>query len=850
MKNIIIGKNSKQEFSKVSGRFNPSLLLVITILLILAILFVIVGCKDKNENQNGQGTTVESIELVGDTIYAEEYYVGDEFPTGQKITVKFSDGRIEDIAVTSDMVSGFDTDIEGEKTVRITYGDRFYEFRLNVYKAIKSIHIDTSLIKKDFYVNEILIFSIYNIIVTHTDDSQKFIQLRENMIVGFKNDMAGYFAFQIKYRSMAENISYKVRGEFELDDFKMDFNFETNTYSVEEYIGNSEDVTIPNLINGYKIGFIAPRIFGDKIHNIKNLTIPFFGATPNDDKGFKYLYDEDVYNNLQNEEIYKLFGSSLSLTISSGYITQIPDSAFLGNVFVRSIVIPEGVTVIKSQAFLSTLIKDIKLPSTLLKIEMGAFAYNFALKYLEIPSSVVELGDNAFYGSSVVIRVSDTPIPSIEENSLDGVVGVIIPVDSYGAYTTDASWNKYSTVYMKSTDVSMVNNQYVVYNKGEENLLIAYVGDLSISEIIIPPYITEIGAGAFQGQLALRSVVLNEGLEKIGESAFQYTYLSTITLPNTLKEIGSYALNLLNIQKLVIPSSVTKLENYFCNQGVLEFKSNTPANYSQLDIDFENIKMIIVPDDLVDSYKSEWPGVSDKIFTKAESQKEFVISNDVLYYYNGNGGNVVIPDGVVKISNFAFSSTSSHFSSLKERNDILSLVIPSSVEIIADYAFCGNVGLKSITIQTGSNLESIGEGAFWGCYNLETFTLPDDSKLKTIGIVAFYKCTKLKQFNFVDNIKEIGAKAFKETGLTSVVFKASSMIVDIGNQAFASCTELKTVVLPNSLLRLENKIFQWSTKITKIQLRSSQTNNINFADDWNLKTKTEVHTVEYNYIDQ
>ena len=56
---------------------------------------------------------------------------------------------------------------------------------------------------------------------------------------------------------------------------------------------------------------------------------------------------------------------------------------------------------------------------------------------------------------------------------------------------------------------------------------------------------------------------------------------------------------------------------------------------------------------------------------------DFEIENGVLKKYTGNGGNVVIPDGVTTIGNEAFSW----------RSSLTSITIPSGVTIIGDNAF-------------------------------------------------------------------------------------------------------------------------------------------------------------------
>ncbi len=91
---------------------------------------------------------------------------------------------------------------------------------------------------------------------------------------------------------------------------------------------------------------------------------------------------------------------------------------------------------------------------------------------------------------------------------------------------------------------------------------------------------------------------------------------------------------------------------------------------------------------------------------------DFVIENGVLKKYTGNGGDVVIPDGVTEIENGAFYSCT----------NLTSITIPGSVTRIRYCAFYECTSLTSVTIPEGVKI--IDGDAFWGCCNLRFITLP------------------------------------------------------------------------------------------------------------------------------
>ena len=105
---------------------------------------------------------------------------------------------------------------------------------------------------------------------------------------------------------------------------------------------------------------------------------------------------------------------------------------------------------------------------------------------------------------------------------------------------------------------------------------------------------------------------------------------------------------------------------------------------------------------------------------------DLVIKNKKLQKYTGEGGDVVIPDGVTSIGKEAFDCCKA----------LTGITIPGSVTSIGDAAFYGCKSLTSITIP--NSVTSIGDSAFCGCEALTSITIPDS--VKSIGDSAFTRC--------------------------------------------------------------------------------------------------------------
>lgn len=77
-------------------------------------------------------------------------------------------------------------------------------------------------------------------------------------------------------------------------------------------------------------------------------------------------------------------------------------------------------------------------------------------------------------------------------------------------------------------------------------------------------------------------------------------------------------------------------------------------------------------------------------------------------FYNSKIEDIIIPDTVTKIGDYAFSLCS----------DLTSITIPDSVTCIGNYAFSGCSSLESIKLP--DSVDRISEGAFYDCKMLKS----------------------------------------------------------------------------------------------------------------------------------
>ena len=286
------------------------------------------------------------------------------------------------------------------------------------------------------------------------------------------------------------------------------------------------------------------------------------------------------------------------------------------------------------------------------------------------------------------------------------------------------------------------------------------------ASITIPDSVTSIGIGAFENCSGLTSIVILDSVTSIGDSAFyNCSGLKSVTIGNSVASVGGGAFyNCSGLKSVTIGNSVTSIGG-----GAFENCSGLTS--------------IVIPDSVT--------SIGDYAFSHCSGLTSITIPNNVTsigefaFSYCRGLTSVTIGNGVTSIGISAFKDCSlieviwnaenctkagSPYNLIFRNNNLKTVTIGDNVKTIPSYAFYGCSGLKSVTI--GNSVTSIDYQAFYGCNGLTSITIPNS--VTSIDDSAFYSCIGLTSVTIGNGVTYIGDKAFYGCrGLSEIRFNGT-----------------------------------------------------------------------------
>lgn len=298
-----------------------------------------------------------------------------------------------------------------------------------------------------------------------------------------------------------------------------------------------------------------------------------------------------------------------------------------------------------------------------------------------------------------------------------------------------------------------------------------------LTSVWIPASVRAIDDSAFAGQ-PLTQVTFQDDeahpsqLETIGERAFSYTPLESVSLPRSLKTAG-----------LETFSDMAKLRSVHVGpnvqaDGLFAAFARTPL--------LESIE--------VDAANQNYQSLDGVLYTKD-------LTHLATYPQAKNsGGSYTVAEETAFIDEGAFASA-----------QITSVTLPSHLRNVGKGAF---VGARITSLTLPDAFESMDDTAFWYMSKLERVDLGGATMLPDS---AFRYDRALAEVNFrpdLNRLAEVGDYAFDTTALTSATLPDS--VTSIGKGAFSNDTALTSLHLGSGIASIGESAFVGSNNLASL----------------------------------
>ncbi len=347
-----------------------------------------------------------------------------------------------------------------------------------------------------------------------------------------------------------------------------------------------------------------------------------------------------------------------------------------------------------------------------------------------------------------------TSVPSIDADAFKGCVnlktlGIPSSITFIDASAFVGCSSLYQVKFEKDSKLTVLEGKF---SESSDSYSGVFANCTSLKYVNIPSSVTEIKAGAFQNCKNLVEVKFEDSssLRTIGGGHNMYTKTSAGSTSYYIARYGAFAF-CTSLREIEIPSSVETIEE--C--AFIGCTNLSSVNFEQ-----------------------------DSRLTHLKGGYAYKKYGSKIYY-----------------------EAKSTFGCFQDCVSLLSICIPSNVEVIDACVFQNCSSLASVTFEPNSKLREFGDGCSGGTYY-------------TFITGAFAKCTSLTSITIPASVEKIGIGTFNLCeSLTSVYFEDNSQLTTIGG-AKGSIDSYE----PNSQGTKEYGAFSYCMSLTSITIPSNVTN--------------------------
>lgn len=460
--------------------------------------------------------------------------------------------------------------------------------------------------------------------------------------------------------------------------------------------------------------------------------------------GSNAFYGSHVnYVDLPKNSLKELAGSAFySCDIKGieipGSVGVINGSTFYGS-HMGWVILGEGITEVKDNAFFATNIGSLRLPSTMKTIGDGAFSSCSKLTSLTINNGLETVADNAFNNCNSLYKIFSfaAKMPKGLENSLlpsgqytssgrttysvsdimkNGTAFGIVKVRSDLNTWFDYKGVRYLPSQAGSTDLIAIDATYGKddftvevpqkftangknYNVKELGVYLLG-GQTVMTKVNVTNPITVVPNGFANYAMNLKEVSLPKTVVDLGQYCFAQTdSLATIDLPEGLTNIGVAAFYYSGLKELTVPANVTLMDN---------------ASFAGC----RQLKKLV----FADGNKSVMIGYFPTMFGNrpmfgSSKLDKIVIGRDLNYIANAQYGySPFYNDSIVQHVEFTNAPTLINANLFLGCKSIRTITVGNGVKRINASAFSGCAAVDSVYL--GQSVANIGTKAFEGCAKL------------------------------------------------------------------------------------------------------------------------------------
>ncbi len=327
-----------------------------------------------------------------------------------------------------------------------------------------------------------------------------------------------------------------------------------------------------------------------------------------------------------------------------------------------SVIIPNSVTTIGTNAFMVNAISSLTLGNSLTTISTKAFDESGLSGPVVIPNSVTTIGQQAFQNNMIPSLTLGNSVATIGQQAFNDNLLTTVTIPHSVTVISRQAFDRNNLTSVIIQDAATIIGDYAFDQNQIESLdlgnAVTAIGNNSfqhnqLTALVIPDSVQSIGSEAFFANV-LTSLDLGSSVTALGNNSFQYNQLTSVIIPNSVTSIGYSAFNTNNLTAVVIEDAATTIDSHAFSDNQIESLDlgSSVTTIGGSAFSRNNLTSFIVPDSVT-------------------SIGSYAFYGNELTYLRLGSGLTDIPGGA-----FSF-------------NHITSVVIPNIITSIHDAAFMG-----------------------------------------------------------------------------------------------------------------------------------------------------------------